>query len=66
MVGNRSLANLTAAHTEAGQDRPPRLLEKSLPGGQGQAMHAHLVLAHPEPQSFNAHLVRGERVETSR
>jgi hypothetical protein len=21
-------------------------------------MHAHFVLAHPEPQSFNAHLVR--------
>ena len=23
-----------------------------------RAMHAHFVLAHPEPQSFNAHLVR--------
>jgi NAD(P)H dehydrogenase (quinone) len=44
--------------TEAGQNRPPRLLEKSLRGDQGQAMHAHFVLAHPEPQSFNAHLVR--------
>jgi len=21
-------------------------------------MHAHIVLAHPEPQSFNAHLAR--------
>ena len=25
---------------------------------QSQAMQAHFVLAHPEPQSFNAHLVR--------
>jgi NAD(P)H dehydrogenase (quinone) len=24
----------------------------------GKAMHAHFVLAHPEPRSFNAHLVR--------
>src|SRR4029077_17953194 len=58
VVGNRSLANITAPTREAGQDQPPRLLEKSLPGGRGQAMHAHFVLAHPEPQSFNAHLVR--------
>lgn len=25
---------------------------------QGRPMHAHFVLAHPEPNSFNAHLVR--------
>ncbi len=25
---------------------------------EGRAMHAHFVLAHPEPRSFNAHLVR--------
>ena len=58
VIGNRSLANLAAAHKGSGSRTAVAVLEKRLPGGQSQAMHAHFVLAHLEPQSFNAHLVR--------